>query len=130
MGKASRRKSIRVTGSAIDLQPSPEKASTRLTQLIAPHVAPGETRDSYAALVALGAMAWNLSLFSGKERSVLVSDAVRDAMKVGLPLTVQWLNALIDRKLSLFPSDTRLIEGFEVVEEKDGRFTVLVTTSA
>lgn len=130
MGKASRRKSNRVTGSAIDLQPSPEKASTRLAQLIAPHAAPDETRDSYAALVALGAMAWNLSLFSRKERSALVSDAVRDAMKLGLPLTVQWLNALIDRKLNLFPSDKRLIEGFEVVQEKDGRFTVLVTTSA
>ncbi len=75
-------------------------------------------------------MAWNLSLFSRKERSALVSDAVRDAAKVGLPLTAQWLNVLIDRKLSLFPSDTRVIEAFDVVEEKDGRFTVLVTTSA
>jgi len=130
LGKASRRKSNWVTGNAIDLQPNSEKASTRLTQLIAPHVAPGETQNSYGALIALGAMAWNLSLFSRKERSALVSDAVRDAAKVGLPLTAQWLNVLIDRKLSLFPSDTRVIEAFDVVEEKDGRFTVLVTTSA
>jgi len=108
---------------------NPDKVSTRLAELVAPHATPDETRDSYEALILLGAMAWNLSLVPGGERSEPVRKFVRDAAKIGLPLTVQWMNDLIDRKLLLFPSDERFIESWEVRAEPDGRFTVFVAAS-
>jgi hypothetical protein len=64
------------------------------------------------------------------ERSGTVAEVVRDATKIGLPLTVQWMNELIDRKLRLFPSDGRFIESWEVREEPDGRFTLFVVAAS
>jgi hypothetical protein len=92
-------------------------------------MAPGETRDSFEALIALGAMAWNLSLLPGEERAEGVRLAVKEGNAIGLPLTSAWMNDLIDRKSALFPLDDRFIEGWEVRAEPDGRFTVLVASS-
>jgi hypothetical protein len=50
---------------------------------------------------------------------------VRGANEHGLPLTEEWLAALIDRKLRLFPSDERRIENWTIREEDD-QFTVTV----
>lgn len=125
MGRASRRKKEKRQG-----RPSrdvyEEKASTRLIALVSPHRTPHETRDSYAALITLGAMAWNLSLMPVDERLAQVRDTVTRAEETGLPLTVEWMNALIERKLRLFPDDDRFIQSFDVVPTPDGRFTVLV----
>ena len=103
--------------------------STRLADLVAPHAEPDETRKSYENLIGLGAMAWNLSLLPDDERFATVTEIVRDAKKIGLPLTAQWMDDLIDRKLRLFPSDERFIESWEVRVEADGRFTVFVVSS-
>lgn len=127
MGKASRKKKHRV--GTIDLEPNAKKASTRLAQLIAPHaVEDGETRSSYEALVALGAIAWNLSLLPAQDRDDLTREAVRGAVARGIPLTDRWLNELVERKMSLFPSDGRWIESYEVVVQPDGRLAILVAT--
>jgi hypothetical protein len=127
VGKSSRRKKNRGED-RINLEPADGKISTRLGRLIAPHAAAGETRESYEALVALGAIAWNLSLFPMTDRGELIRDAVREAAQRGIPLTDQWLTALVDRKLRLFPSDDRLIRHFNVVLEPDGRFTLFVAS--
>jgi hypothetical protein len=112
VGKASHRKKSR--GSLpIDLQPNARKVSTRLAELISPHVVAGEPRESYEALVALGAMAWNISVLPEQERGGLTREAVRRAAAQGIPLTDQWLNELIERKISLFPADDRFIESYE-----------------
>lgn len=129
MGKASRRKKQRAPV-LLDLQPRSDKISTRLSELVAPHVAEDETRDSYEALIVLGAMAWNLSLVSAGERSEAVAEIVRGATKIGLPVTVQWMKELIDRKVRLFPSDGRFIESWEVREEPDGQFTLYVVAAS
>lgn len=129
VGKASRRKKARGQF-GLDLQPSPEKASTRLGELISPHIAPDETRESYGALVTLGALAWNLSLVPAGERRDLVRQAVRDARAIGLPLTEQWLNNLVHRKEKLFPDDERFIESYEVRDEGGGKFTIMVATTS
>lgn len=129
MGKASRRKKQRDLILSLDLHPEPDKISTRLGELVAPHVAEDETRDGYAALITLGAMAWNLSLVPAGERSATVAEIVRNAAKLGLPVTVQWMNHLIDRKLRLFPSDDRFIESWKVRAEPDGDFTLLVVAA-
>ena len=113
----------------MDLEPDARKVSTRLAELIEPHLAPEETLESYKALVALGAMAWNVSLVPAEERVGLVRAAVRKSVAIGLPLTEDWLNALIARKILLFPSDDRFVESYEVVIAPDGRFTVFVVSS-
>lgn len=134
VGKASRRKNKRVglidlrsTG-PIDLEPNAKKASTRLAHLIAPHAVEGETKSSYEALVALGALAWNLSLLPAEERSDAIREAVRAAVAGGYPLTDSWLSELVARKMSLFPSDERWIQSYEVVVQPDGRLAILVVT--
>lgn len=126
MGKAARRKRNR-NAVPIDLEPHPDKVSTRIAELIEPHhLASEETRDSYTALVALGVMAWNLSLFSPAQRIDMIRKTVQGAADIGLPLTDEWLGKLIDRKIFLFPSDDRFIDHFDVREEPDGRFTIRV----
>ncbi|HUP59254.1 MAG TPA: hypothetical protein VNA69_02415 [Thermoanaerobaculia bacterium] len=134
MGKASRRKSNRAglielesTGT-INLEPNARKASTRLAQLIAPHTVEGETKRSYEALVALGALAWNLSLLPAQERGDMIREAVRTAVTSGYPLTDEWLSELVQRKASMFPSDERWIQSYEVVVQPDGRLAILVVT--
>jgi hypothetical protein len=126
VGKASRRKKQRNSPLGLDLRVSPEKISTRLAQLVDPHFAGDETRDSYAALIGLGAAAWQLSLVPAGERSEKVREFVRGATMIGLPLPEEWRDDLIDRKLRLFPSDERAIESWTVREEPDGTFTVIV----
>jgi hypothetical protein len=126
VGKASRKKYHR--SSTINLEPDAGKASTRLAQLIAPHAVDGETRSSYEALVALGAIAWNLSLVPAQDRDNLTREAVRGAVSRGIPLTDRWLNDLVERKMSLFPSEDRWIESYEVVVQPDGRLAILVAT--
>ena len=126
MGKASRKKRHRL--GAIDLEPAAGKASTRLAQLIAPHAVDDETRSSYGALVALGAIAWNLSLVPAQDRVGLIREAVLDAISRGIPLTDRWLTDLIERKMRLFPSDERWIESYEVIVQPDGRLAILVAT--
>ena len=126
MGKASRKKHHRSI--TIDLEPEAGKASTRLGQLIAPHAVDGETRNSYEALVALGAIAWNLSLVPAQDRDDLIREAVRSAVSRGIPLTDRWLTDLVERKMSLFPSEERWIESYEVIVQPDGRLAILVAT--
>jgi hypothetical protein len=126
VGKAARRKKHRAD--RIDLEPNSRKASTRLAQLIAPHAIEGETRSSYEALVALGAAAWNLSLLPVQERDEMTREAVRGAVVVGLPITEHWLNELVARKISLFPTDDRWIQSYEVIVQPDGRLAILVAT--
>jgi hypothetical protein len=126
VGKASRRKHQRL--GTINLEPNARKASTRLALLIAPHAVDGETKSSYEALVALGAIAWNLSLVPAKDRDDLTREAVRAAVSRGIPLTDRWLNDLVERKMSLFPSEERWIESYEVVVQPDGRLAILVAT--
>ena len=129
MGKAARRKRDRNV-TVFDFAPDADKVSTRLNQLIEPHLdLEEETLDSYKALVVLGIMAWNFSLLPSEERSDYVRKAVREAVARGFPLTERWLNDLIARKLRLFPSDERLIENFEAFEGRDGDFKLLVASS-
>ncbi|HXA17077.1 MAG TPA: hypothetical protein VN380_08810 [Thermoanaerobaculia bacterium] len=126
MGKASRKKHHR--SGTINFEPDARKASTRLAQLIAPHAVDGETRSSYEALVALGAIAWNLSLVPAQDRDDLIREAVRAAVIRGIPLTDCWLTDLVERKVSLFPSEERWIESYEVIVQPDGRLAIVVTT--
>jgi hypothetical protein len=126
VGKASRKKHQR--SGEIDFEPDARKASTRLAQLIEPHMVADETKHSYEGLVALGAIAWNLSLVPAQERGALIRETVRDAVKRGIPLTDRWLNDLIERKMKLFPSEERWIDGYEVAVKPDGRLVILVTT--
>ncbi len=126
MGKASRKKHHR--SGTIDFKPDARKASTRLAQLIAPHAVDDETRSSYEALVALGAIAWNLSLVPAQDRDALIREAVRGAVSRGIPLTDGWLTDLVERKMRLFPSEERWIERFEVIVQPDGRLAILVAT--
>jgi hypothetical protein len=126
VGKASRKKRHRL--GTIDLEPAAGKASTRLVQLIAPHAVGDETRSSYEALVALGAIAWNLSLVPAQDRDDLIREAVLGAISRGIPLTDRWLTDLIERKMRLFPSDERWIESYEVIVQPDGRLAILVAT--
>ena len=129
MGKAARRKRNRNV-TAFDFAPDAGKISTRLNELIEPHLdLEEETLDSYKALVVLGIMAWNFSLFPPEERTAYVRKAVRSAVASGFPLTERWLNDLIARKLRLFPSDERFIENFEAFEGPDGDFKLLVASS-
>jgi len=126
VGKASRKKHHR--SGTIDFEPNARKASTRLVQLIAPHAVDDETRSSYEALVALGAIAWNLSLVPAQDRDGLIREAVRAAVSRGIPLTDRWLTDLVERKMSLFPSEERWIESYEVIVQPDGRLAILVAT--
>jgi hypothetical protein len=73
-------------------------------------------------------MAWNLSLLPVQERSDMTREMVRAAVAGGYPLTDQWLNELVERKICLFPSDERWIQSYEVVVQPDGRLAILVVT--
>jgi hypothetical protein len=126
VGKASRKKNRRAC--TIDLEPNAMKASTRLAQLIEPHAEDDETKSSYEALVSLGAFAWNLSLVPALDRHNLIREAVWSAVASGIPLTYAWLNDLVERKMSLFPSEERWIRSYEVVLQPDGRFAIVVVT--
>jgi hypothetical protein len=78
---------------------------------------------------AVGDGAHHLALGSAhQERGEMIRDAVQAAVARGYPLTDRWLSELVERKISLFPSDERWIQSYEVVVQPDGRLAILVVT--
>lgn len=142
MGRASRKKRLRRTLQG--LQPPtnlpPElrhaelrrtrgrpKISQSLTDLALPFLIPGMDAEDYRRLIAITAIAWNLSLEEdGSPAKAL--ELVEDMGAAERREFEALLKELIARKRKLFPKDHRLVAGWEVVVRPDGSF--LLTAAA
>jgi hypothetical protein len=137
MGRASRRKrdrSKRGKAPAMDaLQRYPPAASRvtapapprgriseALVKLIDPYVGAADSLDTYQALVALGALAWNLALFPVLEREKHLLEDIRDLGAADPEGVQDMVRALAGRKTRLFPHDRRLIVHWEITPTPSG----------
>lgn len=104
--------------------------SKRLVELVQPHFDDSMTLREYEALVGLGAVAWNLSLFPAEDRQKELSRAVAElqAEPQMQRETAELIEDLQRRKGLLFPSDHRLIVEWEVEDRGCGRYLVLAAS--
>lgn len=134
MGKASRRKRERKAygGSKVPLQAlppplastardDPGKISEKLGALVLPLAPPTITLEEYRSLIALGAVAWNLSILGSgylKEAMEQLDSASREDREH----LEEAIAGLVQRKQDLFADDQRVIVHWEVTLRPDGRF--------
>ena len=126
MGKASRTKRERQMGLPLTLPPSMQgdikirrhhddaKISVSLAELIDPYIIEDMTLDQFRKLVAVGAVAWNLSTFDEPRRTKELDQfiqAMGDADVVDFKTVIR---VLIARKLTHYPADSRFIVAWDV----------------
>lgn len=137
MGRASRRKRDRRAGRLPPVlwdpetiqqlpepavpQAEPQKISAALLDLVDPYLddAPVLELDQAGSIVGLGALAWNLSLLPKSERDRQIRKVTQDPEVPDPEFLEEILQHLIQRKLDLFPDDTRRVLDWEVREEGD-----------
>jgi hypothetical protein len=104
------------------LRSSQDNAVSRaLLQLIEPYNDLEKDPEALERMLATGMMAWNLT--------VIPPEAAQDMLRAlldSLPaeefksVMLEMLDALIERKLELFPDDQRLISGYKIKLTGDG----------
>ena len=135
MGRASRRKRHRnrradfasmggsptlSTARARATPPQPGPVSEALGQLIEPYSHETDSLDTFKALVAIGAIAWNFASLPEVERDKDLTDSMRELDVPDPKMLQRLLQALIQRKQRLFPHDRRMIVHYEVVTTPAG----------
>jgi hypothetical protein len=100
------------------------KLSDAIRKLIKPYAAEANTYDSYYSLVGFASVAWNASLVEEPTRSEVLDDFIKKSLKRGAPREArdgirEFIVGLLQRKLKLFPKDTRFIASFELEDQGD-----------
>ena len=135
MGRASRLKRDRrefkldlppnlvaeLRGTRVRINSGRHKISESLAELIQPFTSGDTSVEEFRRLVALGAMAWNLSVVEGSTPEQML-DLVEDLDASDRELLASLLSDLVLRKQSLFPDDQRFVAAWNVVVRPDGRF--------
>jgi hypothetical protein len=135
MGRASRRKRDRRAGRLPPVHWNPEtvqklpepavphverrKISAALLELVDPYLDDAPELDQVRSLAGLGTLAWNLSLLPMSERSRRIREVAQDSKVPDREALTEILQHLVQRKIDLFPDDTRRIFDWEVREEGD-----------
>jgi hypothetical protein len=104
--------------------PDSGKLSQRIQILVEPFVDVFGGFSAYASLIGLACVAWNSSLADEDMRPFMVGDFVDDIARekdgtVNRPELTSVINAIMDRKLELFPDDNREIRDYHVEEKGD-----------
>jgi len=140
MGKASRRKRERRLGKPLAVPrnvpaslPGPghrilrnhgrAKISESLIDLIRPFSTDGADLEQFRGLVAIGAIAWNLAIMDDESLDealqLFADESIHDR-----EFFESLVTSLVLRKRQLFPDDRRIVAGWEVTPQPDGRFFV------
>lgn len=129
MGKASRKKRER-QGMHLALPPSMQgamkvrrhhdgdKISSSLGDLIDPYIIDDMTLDQFRKLVAVGAMAWNLSTFDEPRRAEELDRFIQAVGEVQRSDFEAVIRLLVARKLTHFPDDARFIVAWDVKQNR------------
>ncbi len=102
--------------------PDNGKLSQRLLAVVEPFANNAQNFKSYASLVGLAIIAWNSSLVVEDMRPFIVGDFVNDMAQeedINRPELTSIINALLSRKLELFPDDYREIHDYHLEERGD-----------
>ncbi|HKH44299.1 MAG TPA: hypothetical protein VKM72_06530 [Thermoanaerobaculia bacterium] len=148
MGRASRRKRDRRSGLlpqapaapqpfARELPATPEhhreqnKISAALLDLVEPYLdSPADPElDQIKSIVAMAALAWNLSLLTKSEQAQQMRQMLQDPELLEPESFVEILRDLIGRKLELFPHDSRRVLAWEVRETKQSFHVMALCTT-
>ena len=97
--------------------PQEEKISNALNVLLRSEVPEGAPLAAYKSVLGFIAMAWNISLLPGHQRSAVIQEFI--ASLPGLDDAMQreaigYVEMLIARKEELFPHDQRTIVSYDV----------------
>lgn len=145
MGRASRRKRHRdrradfaamrgspahFTAGSPTAPPQLGRLSEALGQLIEPYSHEADSLDSFKALVALGALAWNFALLPEVERDKYLSDGMRGLDVPDSKMLRNLMQDLIRRAQRLFPNDRRMIVHYEVTLTPAGYHLMVASTSS
>lgn len=109
------------------------KLSVAIGRLIQPFEHEADSYDSYHTLVGFACAAWNASLVKETERSAMVDEFIRSVLKRGAPREVRddfraIILELIERKLKLFPKDTRFIANYELEDLGKGDYHLTIAS--
>ncbi|MEF8698503.1 MAG: hypothetical protein V5B32_05990 [Candidatus Accumulibacter sp. UW26] len=141
MGRASRRKAIRHSPSAIDQAksavqrvlgtkdvhiisdlPVEQRISYALSRLLRPEVPVGSPLEDYQTVLTIVATAWNLSLLDSEQRSAALKSLI--PTRKGLDESYvrqarEHIEQIIARKQALFPDDKRHVLSWNARLEGD-----------
>jgi hypothetical protein len=100
------------------------KLSGAIVELMAPHAGAATTRAAFEQLATLAVVAWNAALLEAEERQALMATALKAVVAVAggqwRAALTETLEALVQRKLSLFAADRRFVVDFRVTETATG----------
>lgn len=99
---------------------SRKKLSAAILELIAPFRDEAPDFSASQALVAIGCLAWNLSLVPHLERTAREEEAARTLPSAERKLFHEIIDALISRKQRLFPEDCRMVVSHEIATTEKG----------
>jgi hypothetical protein len=101
------------------------KISERLMGVAGSVLDEAATLDDRRFVFELASIAWNACLLSSIERQDCVEQELREAMPAdleGRAMLRGYLAQMMARKLSMFPGDRRVIEGFDLSENGSGEY--------
>ena len=99
--------------------------SRALVKVMDPYQSECQTLDAYKALVALTALAWNLSTFPAEQQEKELKETLSKVSRSDRITVHEMLLFLLRRKNRLFPSDRRLVVDY-VVSTLGTRFHLTV----
>lgn len=100
------------------------KLSDAIHKLLKPYQHEADTYDSYYSLVGFACVAWNSALIEEPKRSEMLDDFLKKTLKRAAPREAReemrnFIHELIQRKIKLFPKDTRFIASYELEDQGD-----------
>lgn len=121
---------------AVSLEPSPYgKMSGVLLEFLDPLMDPNFSDDQYQSLIALGALAWNMSLITAAQPLEREQLFAMIKAKVAMPdsehedMLIETVTWLMQRKQDFYAHIERLIVEFEVVKTDDGLRVNVISTA-
>ncbi len=104
------------------------RMSGALVALIQPYAAQVESLTAYKALVAIAALAWNVSLLSSDEQDQHIGEAATKLTPTDRTIFCQMVRSLMHRKRDLFPEDRRIVVNYEVSASARGYEVTVAST--
>lgn len=97
-----------------------EKMSEVILDFIAPYVPAAQSEQRYRALVSVGVVAWNASLFPPLERRQLLDSVIDKEMPYSAEETKLVIEELVQRKERYFSGNKRMILSYDLTMTKEG----------
>jgi hypothetical protein len=108
--------------------PGHEKMSEVLLEFVELYSGQWNTEEELAKLLTVAMIAWNASFLSGSEREEFLRDMVAAVPPEARPAMRAIMDELIQRKLSHFASNKRMLLDFQITMTPSGPHVAVMST--